>query len=217
MQVGIVDDSALFRDGLTMLLASAHVEVAFQAGNVHQLFARLEGTTPDVVILDVRMPPTFTAEGIEAAARLRDGRPEVGILVLSTYAETAYAAQLLDITTRSIGYLLKDRVSDVATLLDALRRIVAGESVIDPQIIQRLLARERHATTLRRLSERERQVLQLIAEGRSNLGISRQLHLHPKTIEHHIADIFGSLGLEESADDNRRVLAALEYLRDASP
>ncbi|MBA2953333.1 response regulator [Nocardioides sp. MAH-18] len=216
MRIGIVDDSALFRDGLTMLLASAGVEVVFQAGDVDQLLARIAEVPVDVVILDVRMPPTFTSEGIQAAARLRELIPELGLLVLSTYAETAYAAQLLDITTRSIGYLLKDRVSDTATLQDALRRIAAGESVIDPEIIQRLLARERHATTLGRLTERERQVLQLIAEGRSNVGIARQLHLHPKTIEHYIAGIFQNLGLPDTPDDNRRVLAAIEWLRDAS-
>ena len=196
-----------------MLLASVGVDVISQFRSGDELLNSVEADPPDVAILDIRMPPTFTDEGLQAAQRLRRERPSIGILVLSTYRETAYAIQVLDIGEHSMGYLLKDRVSDTATLLDSLNRISRGETVIDPDIVQRLLTRQRTTRSLDRLTDRERDVLILMAEGRSNAGIASELFLHTKTIEHYIAKLFGHLGLEDSSEDNRRVLAVLTWLR----
>jgi DNA-binding NarL/FixJ family response regulator len=216
VRVAIVDDSSLFREGLSALLHSAGVDVIVQAPDGTSLLTALQDSEPDIVILDIRMPPTFTDEGLATAQAVRQSYPDIGLLLLSTYAETAYAVQVLDIGERAIGYLLKDRVRDVRTLLDALDRIVSGEAVIDPDIIQRLLRRQRASSVLDRLPPRERQVLQLMAEGRSNWGISQELSLQTKTIEHYIASLFAHLGLDDSTEDNRRVLATLTYLRSAT-
>jgi len=213
MRVAIADDSALFRQGLAALLDSAGVEVVSQARSGDELCEQPSTDALDVVIMDIRMPPTFTDEGLQAARRLRKERPSVGILVLSTYAETAYAVQVVDIGEHSMGYRLKDRVSDTATLLDSLHRITQGETVIDPDIVKRLLSRQRTTRSLDRLTDREREVLKLMAEGRSNAGIASELFLHTKTIEHYIATVFSKLGLEDSAEANRRVLAVLTWLR----
>jgi DNA-binding NarL/FixJ family response regulator len=166
-----------------------------------------------VVILDIRMPPTFTDEGLVSAERLREAHPGLAILVLSTYAETPYAVRLLQNGPAGIGYLLKDRVADAGTLQDALSRLAEGESVIDPEIISKLVARERLTTELDRLTDRERDVLQLMAEGRSNNGIGQRLYLSPKTVEAHVAAVFTKLGLSAGSQDNRRVLAVLTWLR----
>lgn len=220
MRVALADDSALFRDGLAMLLGSADIDVVVQARDGEDLLAELAvlppDSAPDVAILDIRMPPTFTDEGLRTARALRRLHPGVGILVLSTYAETAYAAQVLDIGERAIGYLLKDRVGDTGVLLDALNRIHRGETVIDPDIVTRLLSRQRTTSSLDRLTEREREVLTLMAEGRSNAGIAEELFLHTKTIEHYVASVFTRLGLENTSADNRRVLAVLTWLRSDS-
>lgn len=214
MRVALADDSALFRDGLTMLLDSVGIDVVVQARTGDQLLAAVAaGTTPDVAIVDIRMPPSQTDEGLVAADRLRAGWPHVGILVLSTYAETAYAMRVLDIGEHSMGYLLKDRINDIDTLRDALARIQRGETVMDPDIVQRLIRRQRTTAVLDRLSDREREVLRLMAEGRSNGGIARELYLHTKTVEHYVAAVFSQLGIDGSPDDNKRVLAVLTWLR----
>ena len=213
MRVAIADDSALFRDGLAMLLSTAGVDVAHQASSGDDLMHLLDADSVDVALLDIRMPPSFTDEGLTTARRLRQAHPDLGVPMLSTYAETSYAVQVLDIGERGMGYLLKDRVSNTETLLDALERIGTGETVIDPDIVQRLLRRQRVGNVLRDLRPRESEVLRLMAQGRSNQAIAREMSLNIKTVEHYIAMLFVHLGLEESTDDNRRVLATLRWLR----
>jgi len=213
VRVAVADDSTLFRHGLALLLRDTGVEVTIEARTGHELVARVAQDPPDVVILDIRMPPTFTDEGLVSAERLREAHPGLAILVLSTYAETPYAVRLLQNGPAGIGYLLKDRVADAGTLQDALSRLAEGESVIDPEIISKLVARERLTTELDRLTDRERDVLQLMAEGRSNNGIGQRLYLSPKTVEAHVAAVFTKLGLSAGSQDNRRVLAVLTWLR----
>jgi DNA-binding NarL/FixJ family response regulator len=213
MRVAIADDSALFRDGLAHLLHAAHVEVAVQAASGDELMARLSSDLPDVAILDIRMPPNFNDEGLVIARQLRERYPAVGILVLSAYAETPHAAQLVEIDSRGVGYLLKDRVTDITTLVDALKRISAGEAVIDEGIVQRLLDRQHEADRLARLTPREQEILALMAEGRSNAGIGNRLSITPRTVEAPIAEIFRKLGFYAAPDNNRRVLAVLTWLR----
>ena len=213
MRVGLADDSALFRRGLAALLTASGVEVTAQAASGADLLQAVAVDLPDAVVLDLRMPPSFTDEGLVAAEQLRARYPALGILLLSTYAEVSYAARLLQSGTRHVGYLLKDRVEDSDALLDALRRITAGESVVDPDLVRRLLGRQRITQSVEELTAREREVLQLMAEGRSNAAIGKELFLSPKTVETHIAQVFAKLGLPQSSDDNRRVLAVLTYLR----
>ncbi|ABD09478.1 two component transcriptional regulator, LuxR family [Frankia casuarinae] len=213
MRVAVADDSALFREGLAMLLAAAGVEVVAQAGTADEIIDQLAGNRPDAVILDIRMPPTFTDEGLIAAETIRAAHPAMGILVLSTYAETPYALRLLGDGGGGIGYLLKDRVDDITALHDALRRVVSGRLVVDEEVIAGLLAHRRRADELERLTARERAVLRHMAEGRSNQGIGAKLHLAPKTVENHVANVFTKLRMPASADDNRRVLAVLAWLR----
>ncbi|GIH81302.1 response regulator transcription factor [Planobispora longispora] len=215
MRVMLCDDSALFRRGVALLLEGVGVEVTGQARDVAELTTLMRGHLPDAVILGIRMPPTFTDEGLTGAAELRAAHPRLGVLVLSTYAETAYAQRLLEIGPRGVGYLLKDRVDDAAAIRDALTRVIDGESVVDGEIISRLFARKA-ASPLDRLTERERSVLTLMAEGRSNQAISRRLHLGVKTVEGHIAAIFAKLDLESAPDDNRRVLAVLAWTQSAA-
>ena len=213
MKVALADDSALFRKGLAVLLGASGVEVTTGVASGADLLQAVAVDLPDAVVLDLRMPPSFTDEGLVTAERLRARYPTLGILVLSTYAEVAYAARLLQTGTRHVGYLLKDRVEDSDALLDALRRVVAGESVVDPDIVRRLMGRQRITQTVDQLTAREREVLQLMAEGRSNAAIGKELYLSAKTVETHIAQVFAKLGLPQSSDDNRRVLAVLTYLR----
>ncbi|KPM52782.1 DNA-binding response regulator [Frankia sp. CcI49] len=220
MRVAIADDSTLFREGLAMLLASAGVEVTAQASEprgilAHLKDAQLTDTQPDVVILDMRMPPTFTDEGLVCAELIRTQHPAVGVLVLSTYSDVHYAVRLLGDGRGGMGYLLKDRVADLNGLLDGVRRIAAGRLVVDEDIIAGLLAHRRRAEALDRLTERERAVMREMAEGRSNAGIAGKLHLAPKTVENHVASVFSKLGMPASGDDNRRVLAVLAWLRSA--
>ena len=213
MRIALADDSALFRRGLATLLAASGVEVTAQVPSGTELLVAVAADLPDAVVLDLRMPPSFTDEGLVVAEQLRARFPTLGILVLSTYAEVSYAARLLSSGTRHVGYLLKDRVEDSDALLDALRRIVAGESVVDPDIVSRLLGRSRTASAVEQLTAREQAVLRAMAEGRSNAAIGKELFLSAKTVETHIAAVFAKLGLPPSADDNRRVLAVLTWLR----
>jgi len=213
VRVVIADDELLLREGLARLLREAGVDVVATASTADDLLRRVEVMRPDVAIVDIRMPPTHTDEGLQAAEAIRSRHPEIGVLVLSHHVESAYAMRLLEEHSGGSGYLLKDRISDVAVLTDALGRLVDGESVVDPTIVSRLLKRTREPDPLAELTAREREVLTLIAEGRSNLAIGERLGLSPKTVETHIRAIFSKLGLEEARDDHRRVMAVLAWLR----
>jgi DNA-binding NarL/FixJ family response regulator len=213
MRVVIADDEVLLRDGLDRLLTEAGFDVVGKAGTAGELRREVELAHPDVAIVDIKMPPTHTDEGLVAAREIRASHPDVGVLVLSHYLESHYAMRLLEQHPGGVGYLLKERVSGVGVLADALARVHEGECVVDPTIVARLLRRARPASALGQLTEREREVLALMAEGRSNKGICERLFLGPKTVEGHVRNIFTKLGLGESADDHRRVLAVLSYLR----
>lgn len=216
MRVALADDSALFRRGLAALLTAAGVEVICQARDGTELLRLIAAQPPDVAILDIRMPPTFTDEGLRTAEALSTAAPEVGVLVLSTYSETTDAIRLLRHRPTGVGYLLKDRVDDVNTLLKALHDVRDGRSAIDPDIVARLVIQQTRTGVLDSLSERERDVLRRMGEGRSNAGIGQELHLSPRTVETHVANVFTKLGLPAGADDNRRVLAVLTWLRASS-
>ncbi|MCK9898780.1 DNA-binding response regulator [Parafrankia colletiae] len=198
-----------------MLLTAAGVQVTAQAAEPTPILARLADDPPDVVILDMRMPPTFTDEGLVSAERIRVQYPAVGVLVLSTYADVHYAVRLLGDGRGGMGYLLKDRVTDLNGLLDGLHRIAAGRLVVDEDIIAGLLAHRRRAEALDRLTGRERAVLREMAEGRSNAEIAAKLHLAPKMVENHVASVFSKLAMPISGDNNRRVLAVVAWLRSA--
>jgi DNA-binding NarL/FixJ family response regulator len=216
VRVAIADDSTLFREGLAALLVTAGSRITATAGTGAEILRLVEHDPPDVVILDIRMPPTFTDEGIMTALELRARHAGVGILVLSTYAQADYAMRLLQTHTAGIGYLLKDRVDDLTALRGALERLAAGESVVDPEIVSGLLHHRLVDTQIDGLTEREREVLRLMAEGRSNSGISASLFVSPKTVETHAAAVFTKLGLYAAPADNRRVLAVLTFLRSAA-
>jgi DNA-binding NarL/FixJ family response regulator len=213
MRVVIADDELLLREGLARLLIEAGFEVVGKAGTGEELMRLVHLARPDVVLVDIRMPPTHTDEGLVAAQEIRRAYPEIGVLVLSHYLESSYAMRLLEERPERAGYLLKERVSDVAVLADALRRIAEGESVVDPTIVSRLVHRSRDPDPLAELTERELEVLSQLAEGRSNHGVGAALFLSPKTVESHVRQIFMKLGLEGAPDDHRRVLAVLAYLR----
>jgi DNA-binding NarL/FixJ family response regulator len=214
VRVVVADDEMLLREGLARLLKDAGVDVVGTAGTGEELLRTIELTRPDVAIVDIRMPPTLTDEGLVAAREIRGARPAVGVLVLSHYLESHYAMQLLEDHPERSGYLLKERVKDVAVLVDALERIDDGECVLDPTIVARLVGRSREQSPLEELTEREREVLGLIAEGHSNDGICKRLFLSPKTVETHVRHIFLKLGIREMPDYHRRVLAVLAYLRN---
>ena len=213
MRVVIADDSGLLREGLARLLTEAGVEVCAKVADATALAAAVREHRPDVAVIDIRMPPTFTHEGAAAAVELREADPRLGVLLLSQAVETHFAAKLLERHAERFGYLLKDRVIDVPTLLQALRTIAAGGTVLDPQITRSLVRAHSRQKPLRALSDREREVLGLMAEGRSNAAIADRLVVSGKTVESHIASIFTKLGLHEAPDDHRRVLAVLAALR----
>ncbi len=211
MRVVVAEDHALLREGLTRILEANGFEVVGAVDNTSTLMALLAEVEPDLVILDVRMPPTFTNEGIVAAAELRGARPGFPLLVLSQYVEPLYAAELLASGDGSIGYLLKGRVSDVEGFVVACRQIVAGGTVLDPEVVAAMIA-NRQESPVERLTDREREVLGLMAEGRSNAAIAGRLHVSEKAVAKHINSLFTKLDLPVAADDNRRVLAVLAYL-----
>ena len=213
MRVVIADDVMLTREGIVRVLAGAGVEVVGEAAEVEGLMRGVATTRPDCAIVDIRMPPTHTDEGIVAAQRIRELHPDVGVLVLSHHVEPGYAMRLLEEHPERSGYLLKDRVSDPAILVDALRRLADGETVVDPTIVSRLFARRREADPVDELSEREREVLSLVAEGLSNVQIGRRLFITERTVEAHVKQIFLKLGIDQSPETNRRVLAVLVFLR----
>jgi DNA-binding NarL/FixJ family response regulator len=212
LRVAIADDSALFRTGLDLLLTAAGVEVSSSVPDVDELFARLTDDLPDVVILDVRMPPTHTDEGLRAAVEARSRWPSLGVCLLSTYLEPGWALNLLDAVGSGVGYLLKDRVDDVTALLDALHRIGQGGIALDSEVVVAMVSARRHTAAMSRLTERELEVLALLAEGRSNVGIAQNLVVSPRTVENHVANIFRVLDLSDAETDNRRVQATLAYL-----
>lgn len=213
MRVGIVDDSVLFREGLARLVIELGFEVAFQAGAVDSLLEQVREHGVNAVIIDVRMPPSHTDEGLVAARQIKAAHPGVGVLVLSQYVEAVQATHLLGHDARGVGYLLKDRVSDLETLADAIRRVAGGRSVVDPEVVSRLLSRGSERDLLSDLTSREREVLGLIAEGHSNHAISDRLTISLKTVETHIGTIFSKLELLPSGEEDRRVRAVLTYLR----
>jgi DNA-binding NarL/FixJ family response regulator len=213
LTVVVADDSALVRGGVTRLLAEKGFDVVGEAADAHALLALVRQLRPDLVVTDIRMPPTNTNDGLVAARRIREERPATGVLVLSQYVETQDVMDVLGERPRGVGYLLKDRISDITEFIDALHRIAAGGSVIDPEVVGRLLQRRRRTDEVAELTDREREVLSLMAEGRTNAAIGRRLFLSPKTVEKHVAHIFTKMGLEQTSDDDRRVLAVLSYLR----
>jgi DNA-binding NarL/FixJ family response regulator len=214
MRVVVADDVMLTRKGIVRLLGEAGVDVVAEAEDAASLLRHVSQHRPDVAIVDIRMPPTHTDEGLVAAREIRANHPDVGVLVLSQYVEPSYAMRLIEDHPERIGYLLKERVFDIAILVDALRRIVDGETVIDPTIVSRLVGRRRREDPLAELTGREREVLGLVAEGMSNHAIAARLVVTERTVEAHITQIFQKLQLAESPDQHRRVLAVLAFLRD---
>jgi serine/threonine-protein kinase len=212
MRVVIADDAALIREGVAQLLMKSGLDVVDQVGDADALLVSVRDHHPDVALVDIRMPPTHTDEGLRAAAEIRLRYPETAVLVLSQHLEPAYAMRLVEERPDGVGYLMKERVGRVQELLDAVQRVAAGECVIDRAVVDELLARRRRVDPMAELTPREREVLALIAEGRSNQGICRTLWLSPKTVETHIRSAFSKLGIKEAPEDNRRVLAVLTYL-----
>lgn len=213
MRVIVVEDQLITRAGIVRLLVDAGVEVVAEAEDAARLELLVAQHAPDAVVLDIRMPPTHTDEGLVAATALRAAHPELGVLLLSQHVEARYAMQLLEGRADRVGYLLKQRVFHPAVLVDALRRVCEGETVLDPTIVTKLMNRKRKVDPLAVLSPRERDVLQLVGEGLSNAGIAARLEIAERTVEAHMAQIFGKLGLEETPDQHRRVLAALILLK----
>jgi DNA-binding NarL/FixJ family response regulator len=212
VRVVIAEDSVLLREGVVRILADAGFEVVGQAGTADELMLKVRSYSPDVAIVDIRMPPTHTDEGLRAAQEIREKHPGIGVLVLSQYVEPAYAMELLAESAEGVGYLLKDRVSDMGEFADAVRRVGDGGSALDPTIVSQLVGRRRGDDPLSQLTAREREVLGLMAEGRSNQGIAERLVVTERAVEKHVTSIFGKLQLPAAPADHRRVLAVLAYL-----
>jgi DNA-binding NarL/FixJ family response regulator len=215
VRVVIADDSKLLREGIAAILERAGIDVAAQAASGDELLAAVDAHAPDVALIDIRMPPTFTDEGLRAAQEIQARHPRTGIVILSQHVETGTAMQLLAERPERLGYLLKERVGDDDEFAGTLRHVAAGGSALDPQVVDRLLADARAGGPLASLTPREREVLALVAEGRSNKAISERLQLSGRGVQKHITAVFSKLGLTEDEDDNRRILAVLEYLRPA--
>jgi DNA-binding NarL/FixJ family response regulator len=213
VRVVIADDSTLMREGVATFLRRAGIEVTAQASSADELLREVEEHEPDVAIVDIRMPPSFTDEGLRAAHEIRARHPEIGIVILSQHVETGTAARLLAESPQRLAYLLKDRVGDIDEFAETLERVASGGSALDPQVVARLLASTRDNGRLASLTTREREVLSLLAEGRSNRAIGEQLELSGRGVQKHVTAVFAKLGLEADEDDNRRILAVLEYLR----
>ena len=212
MRIVIAEDAAIMRDGLTQTLSRRGHDVLAAVADADALLRAVGEHLPDVAIIDVRMPPTHTDEGLRAALTIRRDHPQVGVLVFSQYIETRSAADLIAASPQRVGYLLKDRVADVRDFIDALARVAAGGTVLDPEVVRHLLSASRRADALAVLTPREREVLTLIAQGRSNTAIASAFTISPRVVEKHVASIFAKLGLPPSSDDNRRVLATIKYL-----
>ena len=213
LRVAIVEDSVLLREGLRRILTGAGLEVLAAYDNAEDLLRWLRVQAPDIVVLDIRLPPTHTDEGMRAALQIRRNHPSVAVLVLSQYVELGLALQLLSESGEGVGYLLKDRIGDVAAFLDDVRRVAAGGSAIDPQIVSTLLRRQRHDDPMARLTPRERDVLELMAVGTSNAGIADRLVITQRAVEKYVSSVFDKLGIPSTGTESRRVLAVLLYLR----
>jgi DNA-binding NarL/FixJ family response regulator len=213
VRVILAEDSVLLREGIARLLEDAGFDVVAQTGSADDVMLKVRSYTPDVVIVDIRMPPTYTDEGLRAAQEIRGKHPGIGVLVLSQYVEATYAMELLAESAEGVGYLLKDRISDVAEFAAAVRRVAEGGSALDPAIVSQLVGRRRGDDPIDSLTPREREVLELMAEGRSNQGIAERLVVTERAVEKHVTSIFGKLRLPPAAENHRRVLAVLAYLR----
>ena len=213
MRVVIADDAVLLREGIAQVLAAKGFDVVGQCGTPEELMLKVRSYSPDVAVVDIRMPPTNTDEGLRAAKEIRASHPQTGVLVLSQYVESEYALELLSEGAEGVGYLLKDRVSDIDEFAAAVRRVGEGGSALDPAIVSQLVGRRRKDDPLAQLTAREREVLELMAEGRSNRAISERLFVTERAVEKHVTNIFGKLRLPAGAEDHRRVLAVLAFLR----
>jgi DNA-binding NarL/FixJ family response regulator len=213
LRVVIADDSVLLREGLKRILEEGGFEVVGQSGTATDLMLKVRSYQPDLAIVDIRMPPTHSDEGLRAAREIREQHPATAVLVLSQYVESGYALELLADSAEGVGYLLKDRVSDVKDFTAAAKRVAAGGTALDPEVVSRLVGRRKGTGPLDELSPREREVLELMAEGRSNHGIAEQLVITERAVEKHVTSIFGKLNLATAAEDHRRVLAVLTYVR----
>jgi DNA-binding NarL/FixJ family response regulator len=212
MRVVIAEDSVLLREGIARILEAEAFDIVGQAGTAADLLLKVRSYKPDVAVVDIRMPPTHSDEGLQAAKEIREQHPDVGVLLLSQYVEAGYALELLQDRADGVGYLLKDRVSNVKEFADAVRRVGEGGSALDPEVVSRLVGRRRRDDPLADLTPREREVLELMAEGRSNPAIAERLVVTPRAVEKHVTSLFAKLGLPESASDHRRVLAVLKLL-----
>ena len=213
MRVVLADDSVLLREGVARLLQDGGFEVVGQASTADELLLKVRSYSPDVAIVDIRMPPTHTDEGLRAAREIREKFPGTGVLVLSQYAEPGYALELLSESAEGVGYLLKDRVADVDEFRSAVKRVADGGSALDPTVVSQLVGRRRRDDPLQDLTPREREVLELMAEGRSNQAIAERLFITMRAVEKHVTSIFSKLGLPATSEDHRRVLAVLAFLR----
>jgi DNA-binding NarL/FixJ family response regulator len=213
MRVVVADDSVLLREGVVRLLEENGFEVVGQAGDADDLIRKVKAHKPDVAVVDIRMPPTNTDDGLRAALEIRAELPDTGVLVLSQYVEEGYALDLVGESAGGVGYLLKDRVADVERFVDSVRRVADGGSALDPEVVSQLVGRARRDDPLAELTPREREVLELMAEGRSNNAIAEVMVVTERAVEKHVTSIFGKLGLAPAPEDHRRVLAVLAFLR----